>query len=102
MYDYSQTSDASRSSSQMMGFWVGAMVGASIALLLAPAKGEETRSRIGDAAKKLGRDARHTINKAGDMAKSLKDDARSAVESGKEAFRRDTPGSTPDYTRPTV
>ena len=103
MYDYSQTSDASRSSSQMMGFWVGAMVGASIALLLAPAKGEETRGRIGDAAKKLGRDAKHTFGKAGDLAKSLKDDARSAVESGKEAFRREKPGNPTDYsTRPTV
>jgi gas vesicle protein len=102
MYDYSQTSDASRSSSQMMGFWIGAMVGASIALLLAPARGEETRHRIGDAAKKIGRDARHTFNKAGDVARSLKDDARSAVESGKEAFRREKPGNTGEYSRPTV
>ena len=100
MYDYSQSSDISRGSSNMMGFIAGAVVGAGIALLLAPAKGEDTRHRIGDAAKKLGQDAKHTFGKAGEVAKSLKDDARSAIESGKEAFRREKPGSefTPGRT----
>src|SRR5688572_14060958 len=93
MYDYSQSSDISRGSTNMMGFIAGAVVGASIALLLAPANGAETRTRIGDAAKKLGRDAQHGLGKAGDIAKSLKDDAKSAIESGKEAFRSNKPGS---------
>lgn len=94
MYDYSQSSDITRGGSlPMMGFVVGAVVGAGIALLLAPAKGEETRNRIGDAAKKLGRDTKHTLGKAGEIAKSLKDDARDAIESGKDAFRRDKPSN---------
>lgn len=93
MYDYSQSSDISRGSTNVVGFLAGAVVGAGIALLLAPAKGEVTRHRIGDAAKKLGRDARHTFGKAGEVAKSLKDDARSAIESGKDAFRRDKPSN---------
>lgn len=94
MYDYSQSSDISRGSSQhLMGFWVGAVVGAGIALLLAPAKGEDTRHRLGDAAKKLGRDAKHTFGRAGDAVNSLKEDAKGAIESGKEAFRRDKPAT---------
>lgn len=95
MYDYSQSSDFSRGSAPLMGvgFWLGAVVGASVALLLAPAPGSETRHRLGDAAKKLGNQAKNQINKAGDVARSLKDDARSAIESGKETFRREKQGS---------
>lgn len=93
MYDYSQTSDTSRGSSHLMGFWAGAVIGAGIALLLAPAKGQDTRHKLGDAAKKLGRDAKHTFGKAGDVVGSLKEDAKGAIESGKDAFRRDKPGN---------
>jgi gas vesicle protein len=43
------------------GFMIGALVGASLALLLAPASGGETRRRLGDTAKKIGNVAKDKI-----------------------------------------
>lgn len=43
------------------GFMIGALVGASLALLLAPASGGETRRRLGDTAKKIGSVAKDKI-----------------------------------------
>lgn len=89
MYDYSTSSDITRGSSHnLMGFWLGAVVGAGVALLFAPANGAETRHKVAGAAKKLGQGAKDTIGKVNDFAKNIKHDAKSAVESGKDAFSR--------------
>ena len=69
-------------------FLVGALVGAGLALLLAPAAGRDTRQRIGSTAKKLGGNARNVFGRTRESIRGIKDDARSAMERGREEYRR--------------
>lgn len=69
-------------------FLVGALVGAGLALLLAPAAGRDTRHRLGSTAKKLGGSARNVFGRTRDSIRGIKDDAQSAVERGREEYRR--------------
>jgi hypothetical protein len=48
----------------MAGFLVGAIFGAGVALLLAPAPGGETRRRLGDTARRLGDAASEAVDRA--------------------------------------
>lgn len=87
MHDYSQSSDPG--SRMMAGFMFGAVVGAGIALLLAPATGEETRRRLKETAGKL----RENADEAMSHVKERLGEARHGVENlGREA--RDAMGST--------
>jgi len=69
-------------------FIVGALVGAGLALLLAPAAGRDTRRRLGDSAKKIGDGARNAIGRTRDSVRGIKEDARSAMQRGREEYRR--------------
>jgi gas vesicle protein len=73
-------------SSAATGFVLGAVVGAGIALLLAPETGKETRRRLTDAGTRLRDVARSRIDQALDTAGDLKQDATSALKAGREAF----------------
>jgi len=90
MNEYSYPNNDMRTSNAMMGFLVGAVVGAGIALLLAPATGEETRHKLGGAARRLRQTAGDTLDRAKTAVNEFKEDARSAVETGRESFRRGT------------
>lgn len=80
--------DASRNGmSVTMGFMCGAILGAGLALLLAPASGVETRRRLGESARRLKEEGRHRIDQARETIDHLKEDARSAIETGRETFR---------------
>lgn len=103
-------SDHSRdiSFSAVLGFVLGAVVGAGIGLLLAPGTGKETRRRIADAGGRLGDAARHAGERMGNVARDagdrlesaardrfdearenvsdFKQDATSALAAGREAF----------------
>jgi gas vesicle protein len=74
-------------SSLAMGFVLGALVGAGIALLTAPKTGKETRRRLADAGARWGNAARSRIDEAGEIAHDLKRDAQSAMQAGREAFQ---------------
>jgi gas vesicle protein len=69
-------------------FVVGALVGAGLALLLAPAAGRDTRRRIGTSAKKLGTNAKSAIGRTRDSIQGIRDDAQTAMERGREEYRR--------------
>jgi gas vesicle protein len=63
MNEYPYGSDMGQgSSNNMMGFFVGALVGAGVALLLAPAPGGHTRRRLADTAKRLGSAAKDKVS----------------------------------------
>jgi gas vesicle protein len=75
-------------SSVATGFVLGALVGAGIALLLAPGNGKETRQRLTDAGRRWGGAARHKLDQARDLAHELKEDAKSALDVGRETLER--------------
>jgi len=75
-------------SSIAMGFVLGAVMGAGIALLLAPASGRETRGRLANAGRRLGGAALDKLDQARTTVTDLKQDAKSALEAGREAFEQ--------------
>jgi len=100
MNEQVNSTDLARGSNTMMGFIVGAAVGAGIALLFAPCSGVETRKRIGSKARELGSTMGDKLQRTGDRLSTLKgdvkgrltdlkDDVKTAVASGKDAFARE-------------
>lgn len=63
-----------------VGFVLGALVGAGIALLLAPGTGKETRKRLADAGERWGDAARRQIDHASEIASDIRHNAQSAVK----------------------
>lgn len=89
MNDREWMSDVSRgSNNQIAGFLVGVVVGAGLALLMAPATGSDTRRRIGETAKRVRHQAKDGLDQAGEALHDLRDEAKSAVESGRKVFNR--------------
>jgi gas vesicle protein len=76
-------------SSAMVGFLVGAIIGAGVALLVAPATGADTRRRLTDTARRLGKGATNKLSEVKDSiasrASELKSDLNDAVETGRAA-----------------
>lgn len=90
---------AAAGSSIAMGFVLGAVVGAGIALLLAPASGRETRGRLADAGRRWGGTALDKLDQARNTVTDLKQDAKSALEAGREAFEH---GQKAHVSRPAL
>ena len=76
-------------SSSMMGFFVGALVGAGVALLLAPAPGGDTRRRLADTAKRLGTAAK---DKVGELRGH---GSETGSEMGRESYMQGRQGTGP-------
>ena len=76
------------SGSLMVAFVIGAMTGAAVALLFAPATGEETREFLGQKARE-GRDkARDAVDQGRDFYRNQRENLVTAVERGREAFQQ--------------
>ena len=72
----------------MIAFVVGALTGAAVALLFAPASGEETREYLGQKARE-GRDkAREAVEQGRETYQRQRDNVASAVDRGREAFQQ--------------
>jgi hypothetical protein len=79
--------DVSRSGATgLSGFVLGAIVGAGVALLLAPATGTDTRRRLGETAKKLGSAARDKIQEGKEQIRDRFESGRQNLESGRQGF----------------
>ena len=89
MNDHSNTPAASGTGSILIGFAIGAAVGAGLALLLAPDSGRHTRQRLASTARRWTREAEHTFDEARHTVADLGSDAKSALRAGQEAFLRD-------------
>ena len=79
-------SNGSSAGSVLAAFILGAAAGAAVALLYAPAPGEETRRKLAAKARE-GRDRAEEFAREGrDFMNRQRDNIVSAVERGREAF----------------
>jgi gas vesicle protein len=91
--------DGGAAGTVIVAFVLGAITGAAVALLMAPASGEETRRMLADKA----REGREKANEAAQKGRELWDRQRetlsTAFERGKEAYDQargaQPPGKTP-------
>lgn len=79
----------------MLSFLVGALTGAAVAILFAPASGEETREYLGQKAREGRARAREAVDQGRDLYQRQRDNVTSAVERGKEAFQQARTQGTP-------
>jgi gas vesicle protein len=88
------------SGSMLVSFLLGGIVGAGLALLLAPQSGEETRKKIRDFADDVKDRTTDYVEKTKDKISSYVDDGKglyeqkksivkSAIEAGKEAYEKE-------------
>lgn len=71
----------------MLAFVVGALTGATVALLFAPASGEETREYLGQRAREGRAKARDALSEGRAFYERQRDGLTTAVERGREAFQ---------------
>jgi gas vesicle protein len=71
----------------IVAFVAGALTGAAVALLLAPASGEETREYLSQKARESRAKAREALNEGRDFYNQQREGLSSAIERGREAFQ---------------
>jgi len=75
-------------SNVMIAFVVGALTGAAVALLFAPASGEETREYLGKRARDSKDKAREAMDQGRDYYERQRENLATAVDRGREAFQQ--------------
>lgn len=86
MRDLSHPQGTSNPGPALLGFTLGAVIGAGLALLLAPESGKATRRRIADTTARWTKRAGHTIEEARDAVAELGTDAKAAIKAGQKSF----------------
>jgi gas vesicle protein len=76
------------SGSLMVAFVIGALTGAAVALLYAPATGEETREYLGQRAREGKAKAREAMDQGREYYRDQRENIVTAVERGREAFQK--------------
>ena len=76
------------SGSVMVAFVIGALTGAAVALLYAPATGEETREYLGQKAREGKAKAREAMDQGREYYRDQRENIVTAVERGREAFQK--------------
>ena len=72
----------------MLAFVVGALTGAAVALLFAPASGEETREYLGQKAREGQAKAREALNEGRELIERQREGVATAFDRGREAFQQ--------------
>jgi gas vesicle protein len=80
------SNNSNSAGSVIVAFALGAVAGAAVALLYAPASGEETRRKIAEKARE-GRDRAEAVAREGrEFLNRQRENLSAAVERGREAF----------------
>jgi gas vesicle protein len=72
----------------MVAFVIGALTGAAVALLFAPATGEEAREFLGQKAREGKAKARDAMDQGREYYHSQRENLATAVDRGREAFEQ--------------
>jgi gas vesicle protein len=72
--------------SVMLAFVVGALTGAAVALLFAPATGEETRDYLGQKARESRDKAKDAVDHGREFYQRHRETVATAIDRGREAF----------------
>jgi gas vesicle protein len=75
-------------SNVMIAFLVGALTGAAVAILFAPASGEETREYLSKRARDSKDKAREAMEQGRDYYERQRENLSTAVDRGREAFQQ--------------
>ena len=86
--------DGAGAGSVMLAFLVGAVAGAAVALLYAPATGAETREFLGEKAREGADRAAKAAEQGRQAVKEGRETLSSAIERGREAFQQARSGDT--------
>ena len=86
--------DGAGAGSVMLAFLIGAVTGAAVALLYAPATGAETREFLGEKAREGADRAKDAAEKGRQAVKEGRETLVSAIERGREAFQQARSGDT--------
>ena len=80
--------DGASTGTVLVAFAIGALAGAAVALLYAPATGDETRRKLAEKARE-GRDrAQDAIRKGGDLLRQQREHLSEAIDKGVEVFEQ--------------
>lgn len=79
-------SNNGNSGSVLAAFLIGAVAGAAVALLYAPAPGEETRRKLADRAREGREKAEGLAREGRDFVNRQRETLATAVERGRQAF----------------
>ena len=87
--------DASAAGTVILAFVLGAVTGAAVALLMAPASGEETRRMLGDKAREGRERAEEAARQGREFLNRQRETLNSAIERGREAYEQARAGGNP-------
>ena len=82
----------------LTSFLLGAVIGAGVALMLAPEAGPEMRRKLGEAARGLGGDLGDRLGGVKEDIKQRASDVKSAIGAGRDAYARARTGDEPAPT----
>lgn len=80
--------DTSGGGTVVLAFFAGAIAGAAVALLFAPASGGETRQLLGDKAREGRERATEAARQGREFLNKQREGVRSAIERGRDAYQQ--------------
>ncbi|MCA1560318.1 MAG: YtxH domain-containing protein [Acidobacteria bacterium] len=88
-------SDSDAAATVVVAFVLGAVTGAAVALLMAPATGEETRRILSDRAREASDRANDVARQGREFINQQRDNLSSAIDRGREAYNQARSGGAP-------